>query len=118
MPMRITKAVDVTRGVLIGDRIEVADTSATRGKGLLGRTGLEAGAGLWIKPCNGVHMFGMKFPIDVIGLNGKREVIKLWPNLKPWRMSPISLRLRSVIELPAGRIAECGVQLGDVLEID
>ena len=118
MPMRVTKAVDVTRGTLIGDRIEVADTSATRGKGLLGRKILEPGAGLWIRPCNGVHMFGMKFPIDVIGLNGKREVIKLWPNLKPWRMSPISFRLRSVIELPAGRIAECGVQLGDVLEFD
>jgi len=116
--MRVTKVVDATRGTLIGDRIEVADTSATRGKGLLGRTGLAAGAGLWIKPCSGVHMFGMKFSIDVIGLNGKREVIKLWPNLKPWRMSPISLRLRSVIEVPAGRIAECGIELGDVLVID
>ena len=116
--MRVTKVVDVTRGTIIGDRIEVADTSATRGKGLLGRTGLDAGAGLWIKPCSGVHMFGMKFPIDVIGLNGNREVIKLWSNLRPWRMTSISLRLRSVIELPAGRIAECGVTLGDVLEID
>jgi uncharacterized membrane protein (UPF0127 family) len=115
--MRVVKVVDITRGTVVGDRVEVADTSPTRGKGLLGRAGLDAGAGLWIKPCSGVHMFGMKFPIDVIGLNGKREVIKLWPNLKPWRMSPISLRLRSVIELPAGRISECRVELGDQLEI-
>jgi uncharacterized membrane protein (UPF0127 family) len=116
--MRVAKVVDVTRGTVIGDRVEIADTSSTRRKGLLGRAGLDAGAGLWIKPCSGVHMFGMKFAIDVIGLNGKREVIKLWPNLKPWRISPISMRLRSVIELPAGRIAECQVELGDVLEID
>lgn len=116
--MRVAKVVNLTRGTVIGDRIEVADNSSTRGKGLLGRAGLDAGAGLWIKPCSGVHMFGMKFPIDVIGLNANREVIKLWPNLKPWRMSPISLRLRSVIEVAAGRIAECQVQLGDLLQID
>jgi len=116
--MRVVKVVNVTRGSVIGDHVEVADTSSTRGKGLLGRVGLDAGAGLWIKPCSGVHMFGMKFAIDVIGLDANRAVIKLWPNLKPWRMSPISLRLRSVIELPAGRIAECQVELGDLLQID
>jgi len=116
--MRVVKVVNVTRGTVLGDHVEVADTSSTRGKGLLGRAGLDTGAGLWIKPCSGVHMFGMKFAIDVIGLDANREVIKLWPNLKPWRMSPISLRLRSVIEVPAGRIAECRVQLGDVLAID
>lgn len=116
--MQVAKVVNTTRGTIIGDRVEIADTSSTRGKGLLGRTGLDAGGGLWIKPCSGVHMFGMKFPIDVIGLDGDRKVIKLWPNLKPWRMSPISLSLRSVIELPAGRIAECNMQIGDQLQID
>jgi uncharacterized membrane protein (UPF0127 family) len=115
--MQVAKVVDTTRGTVVGDHIEIADTSSTRGKGLLGRTGLDAGAGLWIKPCSGVHMFGMKFAIDVIGLDGDRKVIKLWPNLKPWRMSPISLRLRSVIELPAGRIAECEVTIGDQRQI-
>ena len=114
---RVT-VVNTTRGNTIGDSIEVADTSLTRFVGLLGRRQISAGGGLWIKPSSGVHTIGMKFPIDVIGLNSKREVIKLWPNLKPWRMSPISLRLRSVIELPAGRIAECQVELGDKLEID
>ncbi len=116
--MRVVKVVNVTRGTVIGDRIEVAETSSNRGKGLLGRAGLDAGAGLWIKPCSGVHMVGMKFAIDVIGLNCNREVIELWPNLKPWRISPLSLRLRSVIELPVGRIEQCQVQLGDVLQID
>ena len=116
--MRVVKVVNVTRGTVLGDRVEVADSSSTRGKGLLGRAGLDAGAGLWIKPCSGVHMFGMKFAIDVVGLNENREIIKLWPNLKPWRISPISLRLRSVIELPAGSIAECKLQIGDVLQID
>lgn len=116
--MQVAKVVNTSRGTIIGDQVEIADTSLTRSKGLLGRTGLDAGTGLWIKPCSGIHMFGMKFPIDVIGLDGDRKVIKLWPNLKPWRLSPLSLSLRSVIELPAGRIAECNVEIGDQLQID
>jgi hypothetical protein len=36
--------------------------------GLLGRRGLNAGEGLWIKPSFGVHTVGMRFPIDAIGL--------------------------------------------------
>jgi len=116
--MRVVKVVNETRGTVIGDRVEVAETSMTRMVGLLGRDGVDAGAGLWIKPSSGVHTIGMKFPIDVIGLNGKREVIKLWENLVPYRLTSVSGRLRSVVELSAGRIAECQVKLGDVLQIE
>ena len=38
----------------------------TRTKGLLGRSGLGAGQGLWIQPTGSIHMWFMKFPIDVI----------------------------------------------------
>jgi uncharacterized membrane protein (UPF0127 family) len=116
--MRVVKVIDETRGTVIGDKVEVADTSWTRMKGLLGRTGLDAGTGLWIKPSSGVHMFGMKFAIDVIGLDKDRRVIKLWQNLAPWRITSVHSKLRSVIELPAGRIAECKVELCDILLIE
>jgi uncharacterized protein len=43
--------------------------------------------------------------------------VKLWPQLVPFRVTSVSLKLRSVIELGAGQIADCGVQLGDLLEI-
>ena len=115
--MRVVKVVNETRGTLVGDRVEVAETSLRRMKGLLGRTGLDAGAGLWIKPSSGVHTVAMKFAIDVIGLDKERRVIKLWQNLVPYRITSVSSKLRSVVELPAGRIAECSVQLGDVLSI-
>jgi len=115
--MRVLKVIDETRGTLIGDRVEVAETSLTRMVGLLGRTGINAGGGLWIKPSSGVHTIGMKFPIDVIGLDKNRRVIKLWQNLVPYRLTSVSGKLRSVVELSAGRIAECNVQLGDTLEI-
>jgi uncharacterized protein len=85
--------------------------------GLLRKRGLNAGEGLWIKPSSGVHTVGMKFTIDVIGLDKNLRVVKLWPQLVPFRVTSVSLKLRSVIELGAGQIAECGVQLGDLLEI-
>jgi len=115
--MSLITVTDETRGTLIGHRIQVADRSLTRLVGLLGKKGVDAGAGLWIKPSSGVHTVFMRFPIDVIGLDRNQRVIKLWNNLVPYRVTSVSLELRSVIELTAGRIAECNVQLGDQLII-
>lgn len=115
--MREVEIVDRTRGTMIGDRIEVAETSLTRMVGLLGRSHLYAGRGLWISPSSGVHTLGMNFAIDVIGLDADFKVVRLWQRLLPFRITSVSLRLRSVVELPPGRIAECGVILGDTLQI-
>jgi hypothetical protein len=116
--MSLVTVTDETHGIVIGDRIRVADTSLTRVFGLLGKRGVNAGEGLWIKPSSGVHTFGMMFTIDVVGLDKQMRVIKLWPELVPFRVTSISFKLHSVIELPAGRIRECGIQLGDSLRIN
>jgi uncharacterized membrane protein (UPF0127 family) len=116
--MRLVTVANTNRSAVIGDQIEVAETSSTRLFGLLGKKHLDTGKGLWIKPSSGVHTFFMSIPIDVIGLDKNRNVIKLWPNLVPWRITSVSTKLHSVIELPAGRIAECDVQLGDSLSIE
>ena len=104
-------------GQLVGERIAVADQSLTRLLGLVGRRGLAAGEGLWIRPSSGIHTFGMRFAIDVLGLDAKLRVVKLWPVVKPWRVSSIELRVKSVVELSAGEIARLGISVGDCLEI-
>lgn len=116
--MREVKVFDTTSQSVIGHRIAVADTSFTRMFGLLGRSSLDAGEGLWITPSSGVHTLGMRFPIDVIGLDKDRKVTRLWRTLVPQRLTAVSLSVRSVIELPAGAIDQCGVALGDALQID
>jgi uncharacterized protein len=116
--MYVITVTNETRGTIIGDQITIADTSLSRMVGLLGQRGVDAGGGLWIKPSSGVHTFFMRFPIDVIGLDKNMRVIKLWRTLVPYRITSVSLQLRSVIELSSGRIAECGVQLGDVLRVN
>lgn len=115
--MRAVIVRNATRDSLIGDRVSVAETSLSRMVGLLRHRGLDAGEGLWIKPSSGVHTIGMRFPIDVIGLDKNRKVVKLWQNLVPFRVTSVSTKVQSVVELPAGRIAETDVQVGDVLAI-
>ena len=116
--MRLVKVTNTNRNTVIGDQIQVAETSTTRLFGLLGKKHLDTGKGLWIKPSSGVHTFFMSIPIDVIGLDKHRKVIKVWQNLVPWRVTSVSLKLHSVVELPAGHIAACNTHVGDVLEID
>ena len=108
---------NVTRETLLADRAEIADTSAKRRTGLLKHAGLAPGEGLWIAPCEGVHTFAMKFSIDVVFLNRKKKVVKIRPDMVRGRIS-FHIRAHSVLELPAGRIAETGTVAGDQLEFE
>ncbi len=105
-----------TRSCLLGNAIGRAETSSTRCQGLLKRTGLENGEGLWIVPCEAIHTFFMKFAIDVLFLDKKRRVVKAVSRLRPWRLA-MSLRGRTVLELPAGTIERTGTRPGDQLEV-
>ena len=107
---------NVTRGTVIGNSIASAETSAERRTGLLKHTHLEPGAGLWIVPCESIHMFFMKFALDVIYLDRKNRVRKVVANLKPWRISAC-LSAHSVIELPVGTIEHSRSQPGDELQV-
>src|SRR5271163_4317452 len=98
---------NITRATTVGTRITIADTSLSRLVGLAGRRRLDAGCGLLISPSSGIHTFGMLFAIDVIALNKSLRVVKLWQRLPPFRITSISLKVHSVLELPAGEISKC-----------
>jgi uncharacterized protein len=106
-----------TRDTVLAERADIADTAAARNRGLLKRTSLESGEGLWIVPCEGVHTIGMKFPIDVVFLSRKRKVLKIRREMKKWRMA-ICLRGHSVLELPAGMCDAAQTKVGDQLEFE
>jgi uncharacterized membrane protein (UPF0127 family) len=108
---------NLTKAVELADRAIAANTSELRKTGLLKHESLPEGEGLWIAPCEGVHTFFMKFPIDVVYLNKKRQIVKIRPNMPASRLS-LCLSAHSVLELPAGMVAKTGTQVGDVLEFD
>jgi uncharacterized protein len=109
--------INHTKGITIGTYITLANTSLTRLVGLVGRRRLDAGCGLFIKPSSGIHTFGMRFAIDVVALNKRLQVVRLWRRLPPFRITSVSLRIHSILELPSGTITNCKIDVGDQLEI-
>lgn len=113
--MEILRARNVTRETIVAERVEVADTSETRKRGLLGRTGLEPGSGLWLIPCEWVHMFGMKFAIDTVVLDKNNVVVGVQEGLKPGWLGRIFWGAHSTLELPVGTVRATGTAKGDSL---
>ena len=107
---------NVTGGLTLATEMQVAANFSSRLRGLLGRPELKPGEGLWIKPCNGVHMFFMRFAIDVLFLNARLQVVKVIANLQPWQISPVVKGAKSVVELPAGSTTD-KVAVGDQLAV-
>lgn len=99
-------------------KAEVARTLRKRTKGLIGRSlrDFAQGCALWIVPCDGIHTFGMRFPIDAAYLDSKGQILKVYHRLAPFRIAALSFRTKSVIELPPGTLAETNTDVGDVLE--
>jgi uncharacterized membrane protein (UPF0127 family) len=106
-----------TRQTVLGAAVDVADTSAKRRTGLLKHERLAPGEGLWIRPCESVHTFFMKFPIDLVYIDKQKKVKKVRNAVPPWRMSAC-LTAESVLELPAGTAEQTGTRPGDELAIE
>jgi len=105
-------------GSILVPRLEVATSFWARAKGLLGRRELPVGSALWIKPCNSVHTFFMKFPIDLIFLDRDLRVVKTHANVPAGRLTLPLWSATSVVELPAGVLAGLNVQPGEQLHVD
>jgi len=109
------RVFNLTRQTVLAQSVELADTSAKRRKGLLGRERLGPGEGLWIIPCESVHTIGMKFPIDIVYLDRKHRIKKIGYAVPAWRLSAC-LTAHSVLELASGTIRETETEPGDRLE--
>ena len=108
-----------TRETFIATEATVADSYFSRLVGLLGKTKrwAQLGKGLWIVPSRGVHTIGMLFPIDLIFLSKDKEVVHVEEHVRPFRISKVSLKAESVLELPPHTIYRSRTQVGDRFEI-
>jgi len=95
-------------------KVRRTETARERAKGLLGSSCLDVGEGLLIVPCNSVHTFFMKYPIDVVFLDHRSRILKIVENLKPYRYAG-ALRAKGALELQAGAAIRLGLQPGDSL---
>jgi uncharacterized membrane protein (UPF0127 family) len=93
--------VNERTGSVVADVLEIAVDSTSRRRGLLGRDGLPEDHALVLAPCNAVHTFFMRFPIDVAFVARDGRVVKTVEGLGAWRVA-MSPRAFATIEFPAG----------------
>lgn len=108
---------DISRQHIISDHAKMADTYFSRMIGLLGRPDMQSLDALILTPCNSIHTFGMKFPIDVLFLDSEYKICHLISNMKNRRISKISLKSKYVIELHTGSVDALMLQKGDQIQI-
>ncbi len=81
--------------------IQRANTFWRRFAGLMGRR--EGAYGLWILPCDAIHMLFMRFSLDAVFLDQNGAIVALRTGVKPWGMAFGGKGAHSVLELPASR---------------
>lgn len=109
------KCIRKLDGLVLAQTVEPAQTFMTRLFGLMLRRAMRPGSGLWLEPCKQIHMFFMRFAIDVLFLDSDKTIVHVIENFKPWRVSPMVWKARGVLELPAGTLAG-RVKQGDSLD--
>jgi uncharacterized protein len=107
-----------TKQTVLADNCAKADSFFLRFKGLMLKKSLLQGSGLLITPCNSIHMFFMRFPIDAIFVDKNNKVVYLVEGLKPWKLSKLILKAHSVIELSEGTIKDSLTTIGDTLAFE
>jgi uncharacterized membrane protein (UPF0127 family) len=119
----LIRALNQTRGTVLCERLEDAGGLGGQSRGLLGRDGLEPGSGMLFEngrftPMMWMHMFFMRFAIDIVFLGRGGKVVKVNRNLKPWRVSSMVFGARLALELPAGAAEASGTEPGDQIKFE
>jgi len=119
--MKILRILNPARGNVVCPRCALADKMWTRGRGLLGRASLSPDEGILLVPGTSIHMFGMKFSIDVVFLTQDHRVTDFVESIAPGKhhiARSEAGKPHSALELAGGTIARVGVQLGDQLVLE
>lgn len=111
------RVTNVTRGTQVAGGMRVARTMSERMVGLLRTPKRELGDGLLIEHSPSIHMFFMRYAIDAVFVDGRGRVTRTVRGLRPWRVVWWARGARDCLELPIGRIAASGTQVGDTLEV-
>ena len=93
---------------------EVAATRRARGRGLLGRTGVEGA--LWLPGVRSVHTVGMAFALDVAWIGRDGRVLRVRA-MAPGRASAWVPRAAGVLEAEAGAFAAWGLVAGSIVAV-
>lgn len=109
--------INLASNQVIADNVKIADSFWPRFKGLMGIKSISEDFALHLIPCTSIHTFFMKFPIDVLYLDQKNNIVGMEENLQPGKIGKKFSHAHSVIELHAGKVAQTGMTVGQTLTI-
>ena len=115
---RYVRIDNLTRGTSVAERCRVAGSLGERTVGLLATPSLAAGEGLLIERTQSIHMFFMRYPIDVVFVDREARVTRTVAELRPWRVVWWARGARDCLELPVGVLAASGTAAGDQLAVE
>src|SRR5262249_2262835 len=114
--MRLVRVVNRTRAIVLAERAELATSHWSRFWGLMGRASLTPSGGMVLQPGGGIHMFWMRFPLDVVHVDKHDRVTHVLRGIKPWRLGPLFVGAKWAIELPVD--AAASTQPGDEIGLE
>ncbi len=103
-------------GNFICEKIKLATTIDERMIGLMFKENLEGYDGLLIRPCNSIHTFFMKMSIDALFLDKNYKVVKVFYDLRPWRITGMYFKAHQVLEMKAGTMPK-NLRIGEELRM-
>ena len=117
--MKHTKGqlADSATGRLVVSSLEIARTLWTQTVGLMGSPGIDDDAGLLILRCNSIHTCFVRFRIDVVFLDEQLRVVRIFPDLAPWRIAGPVRGAKSALELPAGTVRQQHIAVGQRMQL-
>ena len=101
-------------GVILAQKVEMADSFLARLKGLMFRKELPKGCGLLLAPCLQIHTCFMRFAIDAVFCDKGGKVLYVKEQMKPWRWGRFVRGSHYTLELPGGSL-QGRVRPGDEL---
>jgi uncharacterized membrane protein (UPF0127 family) len=117
--MKIVRVFNATCEKILCENCAIADNPFTRIRGLLGRSSLEESEGLLIVPCSSIHMFGVKFALDVIFISRENIVVDFVEDIAPGKMYIAKKEIgkaHSALEITPGTISATGTKRGDKID--
>lgn len=110
----MVEVVNLSRGTFSARQAVLGTSFWLRLRGLMFRAEFAPFDGLWLAPTAEIHMFWVRFPIDLIWLDDSLTVVGLVEGIAPWKVAR-QKGATSVLELPVGAIEASRTVVGDRL---
>jgi uncharacterized membrane protein (UPF0127 family) len=109
----VVRIVNQSKGTTLAENARKAANFLERGRGLMMAPPLQEGGGLVLDPCGSIHMFFMRYPLDILFLNKEGRVVFMYKGIKPWRVGRVVRGSQMAVELPVGAIEQSKTEVGD-----